>query len=377
MAIKKFPGRALPFRVYWRNPFSGRIQSRHFLTLREAEKHDSLVKHWIRFEPERLRPADEPAPDESPTVESVVVAHLRQKQLAPKSLRETVYHVRPIIEAIGSVRISELKKAHLRDVVAGLQAKGLRQNTIQRKVAILKAALNWAEETELIEANPVRAFSCPRGSDLQIPPPTVRELETMISVAPDHVRRVIILGLAFGIRIGQSELFRIQWSQVDFGRRVLLVWSADKNQKAQWRELKIKDDLVGILAKWASEDESSRADDGSGFDYLIHWKGRPVKSIKRAWSEAKAKAGITRRIRPYDLRHAHATQAIAAGADVKAVSENMGHATTTMIFRHYQHVLTRQRDQAIELVPSLVIQDGHTSGHILDGFGITDEKNIQ
>lgn len=71
-----------------------------------------------------------------------------------------------------------------------------------------------------------------------------------------------------------------------------------------------------------------------------------------------------RRIRPYDLRHAHATEALAHGADVKALSENMGHADTTMIFRHYQHVLVRQREEALSSVPDLVIRDGNTDAPI-------------
>ena len=52
---------------------------------------------------------------------------------------------------------------------------------------------------------------------------------------------------------------------------------------------------------------------------------------------AAIKAGITRRLRPYDLRHAFATFALDAGADIKAVAEMMNHSNPSMILRHYQH----------------------------------------
>lgn len=57
----------------------------------------------------------------------------------------------------------------------------------------------------------------------------------------------------------------------------------------------------------------------------------------------------------------------------KAVSQNMGHADTTMIHRHYQHVLVKQRDEALAVVPNLVIQGGNTGKPISPHFRITGE----
>lgn len=63
------------------------------------------------------------------------------------------------------------------------------------------------------------------------------------------------------------------------------------------------------------------------------------------------RAGITRRIRPYDLRHAFATEAIAAGADIGTVAKLMGHTDMNMILKHYQHVLSSQKRAAVEALP--------------------------
>lgn len=372
MAITKLNRRSKPYRVYWRNPYTQKTQTKHFDSLREARKHDSLVKHWLEFEPEMLAPETETqASGDDLTVSAVVWAYLKDRQLKPKSLRDTIYHLKAVLSEIGTVPISELNKKHMRGLVSALRDRGLKMNGINRKVSIVKSALNWAEDAEVISTNPVRRFSCPRGPDEKVPPPSPEELQKMISVAPPHLQRVIVLGVSFGLRIGESELLKLKWDDVDMARWRVRVWSADKNKEMPWRDLDIKRSLRPMFAEWRIVDQAA------GANHLIHWKGRPVGSIKKAWAATLRRAGITRRIRPYDLRHAHATEALAAGADVKAVSENMGHQNTDMIHRHYQHVLVKQRKAALEATPDLVIQSGNTKQEFLGDFCITDEKKVQ
>ncbi|HEV8558288.1 MAG TPA: site-specific integrase [Actinophytocola sp.] len=48
---------------------------------------------------------------------------------------------------------------------------------------------------------------------------------------------------------------------------------------------------------------------------------------QQVWKPALAAAGITRRIRFHDLRHAHASWLVAGGADLQTVRERLGHAS--------------------------------------------------
>jgi len=66
--------------------------------------------------------------------------------------------------------------------------------------------------------------------------------------------------------------------------------------------------------------------------------GQPVRSIKTAWRRAKTEAGITERIRLYDIRHYHITYALAAGADIKELADRVGHTTPKMIVDVYAHL---------------------------------------
>ena len=65
------------------------------------------------------------------------------------------------------------------------------------------------------------------------------------------------------------------------------------------------------------------------------------------------RAFIERRIRPYDLRHAFATELIAAGVDIGTVAKLMGHSGPTMLLTHYQYVMDRQKREAVENLPEL------------------------
>ena len=85
-----------------------------------------------------------------------------------------------------------------------------------------------------------------------------------------------------------------------------------------------------------------------------------MSSIKNAWKQTLQRAGITRRIRPYDLRHAFATELIAGGVDVGTVAKLMGHSTPTMLLTHYQHVMDKQKRAAVEALPDI--------GHVPKGM---------
>jgi len=81
--------------------------------------------------------------------------------------------------------------------------------------------------------------------------------------------------------------------------------------------------------------------------------------IKTYWhrkQKALARAGITRRIRPYDLRHNFITQALEEGADVKALSEIVGSAPET-IMRHYQHVTRKLHRETVAKIRPLGIEN--------------------
>ena len=68
--------------------------------------------------------------------------------------------------------------------------------------------------------------------------------------------------------------------------------------------------------------------------------------LKQIWKPALAEAGITRRMRMHDLRHAHASWLLAGGADLQMVRERLGHASLRSTER-YLHTLPDSDDRTL------------------------------
>ena len=147
--------------------------------------------------------------------------------------------------------------------------------------------------------------------------------------------------------VGPSELLRLTWADIDLAAAVVRVPNADKGNAEPWREVPITPDVAALLTRWHDEDTAA------GIAHVVHHRGRPVQSIKKAWQTAKRRAGITRPLRPYDLRHGFATQIIAGGADMGTVAVLMGHTSPTVVLKHYQHVLDAQKQRAVCALPPL------------------------
>ena len=60
------------------------------------------------------------------------------------------------------------------------------------------------------------------------------------------------------------------------------------------------------------------------------------------------------RIRLHDLRHTHATLALAAGIHPKVVSERLGHSTVAFTMDVYSHAIPSMEAEAAETIAALV-----------------------
>lgn len=394
--------RSAPFTVRWTNPFSGVRHSKSFATKTEAKEFDSLVKHRLKFERELFQDEAAPRPEEI-VLEELVKAYLDSRRMTPQNMEKMLSHARHFLSAkvrtsdtgtthpLGHVIVSKLTKKHVSQAVAAQHIAGVKSNTVNRRYSIIRTALQWGEDNGLIETNPVPRFACPRGEDESNPPPTPDEQARLVRAAPPHLQRVIIVGAALGLRVGRSELFGLKWSDFDPAFRTVRVTAARKNPRRPWRELPISEALRPILIGWKSEDDVARqaaAERGETvdglFEHVVNFRGRQINSVKTAWDRAVKAAGITRRIRPYDLRHAFATYSLANGANLKAVAEVMGHADERMVLKNYQHVLDEQRREVMEKAPLPGLDGGNfgvtfgvTLGSKRGDFADPNEKKIQ
>lgn len=223
----------------------------------------------------------------------------------------------------------------------------VKRGTVNREIADIKAVLNWAADPKrgLLQTNPLAGYELPRRDDAIILPPTKGEVELILAHAADHVVRALSISYYTGLRPGRVELLTLRWTDVDWAAAVILIRSARKGGLRR-RLVPLHPAFAIELRAWYEQDESPGG-------YIIHYKGRPIKRIQKAFERAKARAGITRRLRPYDFRHAFATALLSAGGDLKGTSELLGHTRPDTTMRVYQHTDLALHRAIIGRLPAL------------------------
>ncbi len=333
------------WQVYWNNPLTGKRESKSFTDKGDAEKEDSLVRHRLKFDRESFR-EKEIKPRDLITLEEVYLGWLCEKQITVKELEVQRCKMLYVLIHYGGKPIRQITVEDLENIKSHFLAdKRLSPGTVHTRLAALRTIIYWAMQKGYMEQ--IRFPQIPSPQYKTFIPPTPEEILAIYNVASPHIQRCIILGAYLGIRVGACEMFGLTWDDVDLVRGVVRVHGARKNLNAMWREVPIKDTLLPLFEKWLIEDRAS------GSTYLIHIKCKPVGKIKHAWQNALKRAGITRRIRPYDLRHAFATELVAAGVDIGTVAKLMGHSSPMMLLKHYAYIMDSQKKNAIEALPAM------------------------
>lgn len=327
-----------------------------------------------------------PAPPAGPTFSDIAKAYLITKNFSEKSKRELKYRLsRIILPNIGHLNALRINDATLDRYVAKRRSQKARRkktiikdSTIRRELTDIKAILNWSVKRRppLIAFNPVANYHAPAADDETILPPTHDEAARIHAAAAEHLKRAITLSWYLGLRPGAVELLSLNWetsvqapllpnpwdnkktsdekyAHIDklvaadqlqaAALGVIRIKSAHKGGPAL-RDIHIHPGLFKHLAKW------HRQDKGTG--PLIHYHGHAITKIQKSWKGALIRAKITRRLRPYDLRHAFATMTLESGADIGAVAGIMGSSPET-IRRHYQHVSRAITRATVEMIPEL------------------------
>jgi integrase len=270
------------------------------------------------------------------------------------------YKFRILVANLGAIPAEVLTSKHLSAYLKARLKQGVKRTTIKNEIARLKAAFSWAEDQDppLILHNHIRKFRIEKIGPRDVPlPPTTSELKAILPHCPPHLVRAIILERYCGMRPGPQELFRVSWEDVDWEVPELRVRSAHKGGP-EYRMVPIAPPLLAQLKAWFKFDTGA-IDKKSGLKLLeknpalpiVNYRGRGIKSVKSAWNAAKTAAGITRRIRPYDLRHAFVTFALRAGADLGSTSQIIGHSRPDTTIREYQHVTKDDHRRVVDLTP--------------------------
>jgi integrase len=151
--------------------------------------------------------------------------------------------------------------------------------------------------------------------------------------------RFVVIGLLTGSRSG--AIMSLQWNWVDLGARTMRRRALGKAEDKHKRTpvVRISKRLARLLRRWRTKDGAIK--------HVIHFDGRPVKSVKRTWALA-CKAAKLEGVTPHTMRHTRATWLMQEGVDIWEAAGHLG-MTVQMLERTYGKHSPQYQENAAEV----------------------------
>jgi integrase len=255
-----------------------------------------------------------------------------------------------VLPALGGRKLSEIRRSDLQDFADRLLAERTDASTIRNTLMPLRAIFRRAVARGDVAVNPTSGLELPavRGRRDRIASPD--EASKLVEALPEQDRGIWAAALYGGLRRG--ELQALRWDNVDLAKGVICVeraWDVREGEiEPKSRAGRRKVPIAAVLGEHLVE-QKQRRDNGS----LVF--GRPDgKAFDGPTIDARAKAAWRRAglepITLHEARHTFASLMIAAGVNAKALATYMGHASVTITYDRYGHLMPGNEDEAAALL---------------------------
>lgn len=269
----------------------------------------------------------------------------------PESLRSHLVAAR---REWGEMTVSEFalgSKARVKAKVSEWREAGVSQHTVRKRISVLKTALRFALEEELIERAQEPVFKLPaNGPPRERFVDPVKELPALLKAAdhpdtPNHVRLCFHLSLRTGQR--QGALRDLKWEHVDFDARVIRfrdTEAPDERSKKRRTDMPMDDELCALLTS---------AKEAAETPFVLEWRGRSAGNTYHGIRALYRRAGISG-LHRHDLRRTAATLAHRGmDGDMKAAASFIGD-TEQMAARHYVQDAAETRLKPVQAVSDVL-----------------------
>ena len=280
--------------------------------------------------------------------------------------------MRRALERFGDIKVEDITEADCQDYIDGLSDNSnLNVSTVRKHYATLSAFLKWCEERKIIDSNPMRKVEKPVDNDGEEDVETfsLEEMHSIIKHSENEplMWRTMLFVLAdSGLRRG--EVCALRWADVDFASgRIHIVNNAQytegtgtydtntKNKKS--RDVFVSEKVVEVLKEWKALQKEVVVGQGLPVPKHIftHLDGKRINpqaptAYLRKFGEKYGVEGC----HPHKFRHTMATLMIQQGADVKTVSEKLGHSSVEITLKLYVHTNEEAQKTANEKYSSLL-----------------------
>ncbi len=180
---------------------------------------------------------------------------------------------------------------------------------------------------------------------------------TITKMFPKHLPELVI---AIGTGMRKSEQYRLDWSHVNFGQRLVHLQKT-KNYTA--RDIPINSEVLAAFDALKGNSQKPR-----GRVFEIH--------DPKGWFEsARAKSGVMG-FRWHDCRHTFCSRLAMAGVHLKTIQLLAGHKTIAITAR-YSHLAPNTLHDAVELITEAAQKSKHSREQSGTGSGTGKKKGTR
>jgi integrase len=374
LGYRRLPGGFGTWLAKWRDPEAGKRLQEPLGTADDVLAADGVnVLEWTQADTKAreffARASKAPTQGARVTVETAIREYFEARELNGKAKSfygDWQYAQAHIIPKFGSVEVRKLTKANLqqwRDDLARTgarvrtsrgapqqyrvrdadteDAKRARRATTNRVWAIFRAALNHAADTHGLSREEWSSVKTFRGaSKARVRFFSADESLRLVNASDPGFRDMIRAGLLTGARYG--ELTRLRRDDFSVTSRTLFV---RESKSGRPRYIALTGEGVSFFLDHcqglASNDLIFKNPNGQ------QWGVGQQKFYFDSAAEA-ANVKLDRGDGFHCLRHTYASVLVMGGVPLKAVAEQLGHATTMMVEKHYGHLASGFVANAVE-----------------------------
>jgi integrase/recombinase XerC len=229
----------------------------------------------------------------------------------------------------------------LREWLAGLYRDELSAVTIRRKLAAVRGLFKFMLREGVITTNYARLVRTPKAPKKLPEVMNTEQVNTLIDGVgteemdrPHPARDRAIFEILYGCGVRVSELAGMNLEDIDRAEG----WIRVRGKGRKERQVPLPRQAAEALERYLSERSVGRAE---GAVFLNHRGGRLTdRGISLIVKFYATYVSGDPSVHPHSFRHAYATHLLAAGADLRAIQELLGHSRLSTTQKYTQVSLT-------------------------------------
>jgi integrase len=347
-----------------------------FATKREAEdaERKRRAEEEQKYELAKMGTAvDGPIPQTlAMLLQEFFLQHVDQK-LAPKTIERYHEQAACLSADLLKMSIAEITPLHLSREWTRLLASGghhrrtreprpLSAKTVRNIAGVVSSAFARAEKWGLVTINPVSRSEPPiprkrRGIALN----TIQQ-KAVVAAASGPWCLATFLEVCAGTGARRGEVLALRWSDIEDGRVVIARSLTQTKTVLEFKGTKTEDSArpvslpqSTVVALEAHREQQNEFRQQFGPDYradldliFANPDGTPLKpnSVSASVSVLCRRLKLPKGVSLHTLRHSHGSHLLAAGMEITAVSERLGHSSIRVTADVYSHAIRGRDDEA-------------------------------